>query len=184
MPRAGRRPVWPLWTVGLLAFLLAAASGRGRASQSAPLTSGAVAVADTGQPGHVRIGMVVAAAASCVLLAVAVFAMLQVSQMRENSDVAQALTGGDPMKAADLATRFGCAGCHTIPGVPGAHGQVAAPLVDLRKRVYLAGVVRNTAENLVQWIVDPPSLSPRTAMPVTGISRHEATDVAAYLYAH
>jgi mono/diheme cytochrome c family protein len=132
----------------------------------------------------VRIGLVVAAAASCVLLAVGVVALLQVNQMREERDVAQALTGGNPAKAAELATRFGCAGCHTIPGVSGAHGQVAAPLLDLRKRVYLAGVVRNTAENLVQWIVDPPSLSPRTAMPVTGISRREAADVAAYLYAH
>jgi cytochrome c len=83
-----------------------------------------------------------------------------------------------------LATRFGCAGCHTIPGLPGARGQVAAPLEDLRNRVYLAGVVRNTADNLVQWIVDPSSLSPRTAMPVTGISRREAADLAAYLYAH
>lgn len=66
-------------------------------------------------------------------------------------------------------------------------GQVAAPLTSLRKRVYLAGVVRNTAENLVQWIVDPSSLSPlspRTAMPVTGISRQEAADLGAYLYAN
>jgi cytochrome c2 len=137
-----------------------------------------------GGAGRVRIGIVVAAAALCVLLAVAVVTVLQVNRMHEDREVAVALTGGDPTKAADLATRFGCVGCHIIPGLPGAHGQVAAPLADMRKRVYLAGVVRNTADNLVQWIVDPPSLSPRTAMPVTGISRREAADVAAYLYTH
>jgi cytochrome c2 len=184
MPRAGRSSVWWLWAVGLLAFLLTAASSKARAPTNISLASGSDEVADPGEAPHVRIDIVVAAAALCVLLAVAVVALLQVNQMREDRDVAQALTGGDPTKAAALATRFGCAGCHTIPGLPGAHGQVAAPLEDLRKRTYLAGVVRNTTDNLVQWIVDPPSLSPRTAMPVTGISRREAADLAAYLYAH
>jgi cytochrome c2 len=167
-----------------LGFLLTAASSKARAPNNVALACGSGEVADPGEAPRVRIGIVVAAAALCVLLAVAVVAVLQVDQVREDRDVAQALTGGDPTKATALATRFGCAGCHTIPGLPGAHGQVAAPLEDLRKRVYLAGVVRNTADNLVQWIVDPPSLSPRTAMPVTGISRREAADLAAYLYAH
>jgi cytochrome c2 len=179
MSRVRRSRVWWLWAVGLLAFLLAAPSGKVRSPQNVPPNT-----VDAGEARRVRIGIVVAAGAVCLLLAVGVVAMLQVNQMREDRDVAQALTGGDPTKAGDLASRFGCAGCHTIPGLPGAHGQVAAPLVDLRKRVYLAGVVRNTADNLVQWIVDPPSLSPRTAMPVTGISRHEAADLAAYLYTH
>jgi cytochrome c2 len=174
--------VWWLSAVGLLAFLLTAS--KARALNDVFLACGSGEVADPGEAPRVRIGIVVAAAALCVLLAVAVVAVLQVNQKREDRDVAQALTGGDPTKAAALATRFGCAGCHTIPGLPGARGQVAAPLEDLRNRVYLAGVVRNTADNLVQWIVDPPSLSPHTAMPVTGISRREAADLAAYLYAH
>jgi cytochrome c1 len=33
-----------------------------------------------------------------------------------------------------------------------------------------------------QWIVDPHSVSPKTAMPVTGISIDDARDVAAFLY--
>jgi cytochrome c1 len=36
----------------------------------------------------------------------------------------------------------------------------------------------------VSWIVDPRALSPRTAMPVTGIGEAEAREVAAYLYNH
>jgi len=104
-------------------------------------------------------------------------------QQREDFAVARALTGGDPARAAELATRYGCAGCHTIPGLPGAEGKVAGPLSDLRARVYIGGVLPNTAENLVDWIVDPRRFSPRTAMPRTGISEREARDIAAYLYA-
>jgi cytochrome c1 len=79
--------------------------------------------------------------------------------------------------------RYGCAGCHVIPGVYGSDGQVGGPLSDIRKRVYVGGVVTNSPGNLVRWIVDPQQFSPRTAMPATGISEQEARDVAAYLYA-
>ena len=102
----------------------------------------------------------------------------------EREEVARALTGGDPSRAPALMTRYGCGGCHAIPGVPGADGRVAAPLTGMRERVYVGGVVRNTPQNMMSWIVDPRVLSPRTAMPVTGITATEARDVAAYLYAH
>lgn len=102
----------------------------------------------------------------------------------ENEEVARALTGGDPAAAPDALTRYGCAGCHTIPGIAGADGQVAPPLSGLRQRVFIGGVLRNTPENLIAWIVDPQAHSPHSAMPNTGISEKEARDVAAYLYAH
>jgi len=102
---------------------------------------------------------------------------------RQRDDVARAITGGDSSRAPELIRRYGCGGCHTIPGIPGGDGQVGGPLSDLRKRVYVAGVTGNSADNLVAWIVDPPRFSPRTAMPATGISEREARDVAAYLYA-
>ena len=79
--------------------------------------------------------------------------------------------------------RYGCAGCHTIPGIPGGDGQVGGSLAGLSHRVYIAGVVTNSPDNLVGWIVAPQAFSPRTAMPATGISEAEARDVAAYLYA-
>jgi len=103
-------------------------------------------------------------------------------QTQEREEVAKALTGGEPRRAPELITRYGCGGCHTIPGVPGADGKMAGPLTDMRARVYVGGVVRNTADDLIAWIVDPRSLSPRTAMPATGITEQEARDVAAYLY--
>lgn len=104
-------------------------------------------------------------------------------QRWEREDVAKALTGGDPDRAPVLFTRYGCGGCHTIPGVPGADGRVAGPLTGMRERVYVGGVTRNTPANLVGWIVDPRAVSPRSAMPATGITEAEARDVAAYLYA-
>jgi cytochrome c len=96
--------------------------------------------------------------------------------------VAIAMAGGDPARAPDIIRRYGCAGCHTIPGISGGDGKVGGPLADIRSRIYVGGVVTNTADNLVAWIVSPQTFSPRSAMPVTGISENEARDVATYLY--
>ncbi|HEX3952838.1 MAG TPA: c-type cytochrome [Stellaceae bacterium] len=107
-----------------------------------------------------------------------------VSLQRDKLAVAIALTGGDPDRAPLLITKFGCGGCHQVPGVPGADGKVAPPLSGLLDRVYIGGTARNTPENLVAWIVKPQDFSPHSAMPETGISAAEARDVAAFLYAH
>jgi cytochrome c2 len=104
------------------------------------------------------------------------------NQAREKRRWASELTGGNPELAEAHMLRYGCAGCHVIPGVRGPEGLVGPPLADVGRRVYIAGVVTNTPDNMVRWIVDPPSIDPRTAMPVTGISVAEARDVAAYLY--
>ena len=92
-----------------------------------------------------------------------------------------ALTGGDPDRAPTLITRYGCAGCHEIPGVPGASGRVGPSLRQVAGRVYIGGVLANRPDNLVRWIVNARAVSPKTAMPVTGISEADARHVAAYL---
>jgi cytochrome c2 len=92
-----------------------------------------------------------------------------------------ALTGGDPDRGPDLMTRYGCAGCHDIPGVRGAGGRVGPPLRQLAGRLYIGGVLTNRPDHLMRWIVNPRAVSPKTAMPVTGISEAEARHVAAYL---
>ena len=117
------------------------------------------------------------------LLVAAPPAWVALRKAGEARAVAGALTGGDPARAPALLRRYGCAGCHTIPGIPGARGQVGGSLAGLRRRVYIAGVVPNDADHLVRWIVAPTALDPQTAMPVTGISEAEARDVAAWLYA-
>jgi cytochrome c1 len=124
----------------------------------------------------------VAAAVAAGLSAFVVTNTIRDSQTRTAAAVA--VTGGDPARAPALFRRYGCSGCHTIPGIPWADGQTGAPLVGLSKRVYIAGVLQNRSDNLVAWIVSPQSFSPQTAMPNTGISEQEAKDLAAYLYAH
>lgn len=112
-------------------------------------------------------------------------AMISTNIVRDNhtkAATAIALTGGDPAEAPAIFRRYGCAGCHTIPGIPGADGKVGAALTGLSERVYIAGVLENRSDNLVAWIVSPQTFSPQTAMPKTGISEKEARDLAAYLY--
>jgi len=121
--------------------------------------------------------------AASVLGASAVAGGFAQSYRQQTENIARAMTAGDPARAPALIRRYGCAGCHTISGVPGGDGQVGGSLDDLRQRVYIAGVVTNAPDNLIQWIVAPQIFSPRTAMPATGISEAEARDVAAYLYA-
>ncbi|TFZ07149.1 c-type cytochrome [Ramlibacter henchirensis] len=94
------------------------------------------------------------------------------------------VAGGEPDRGRAAIERYGCAACHTIPGLPSYGANVGPPLLHLAERGYLAGVLPNTPEHLVQWLRDPPSIAPRTAMPNLGVSQAEAADIAAYLYAH
>ncbi|WP_082583248.1 c-type cytochrome [Mesorhizobium sp. Root695] len=121
-----------------------------------------------------------------VFIVVASAAFVTTSVVRHNhtrAAIARVMTGGDPGRAPAIFRRYGCAGCHTISGIPGADGQTGAPLTELSKRVYIAGVLENRPDNLVAWIVSPQRFSPQTAMPQSGISEQEARDLAAYLYA-
>jgi cytochrome c len=112
--------------------------------------------------------------------AIALGAALIAGQSSEG--IARAMTGGDPSRAPGIIRRYGCAGCHTIGGIPGGDGQVGGPLKDIKHRVYIGGVAPNSPDNLIKWIVAPQTFSPRTAMPASGITEAEARDVAAYLY--
>ena len=126
-------------------------------------------------------------AAGTLLLFIAlgsgVFATLTRQDLKQQA-VAEALTGGDPALAPPIFRRYGCGGCHTIPGIAGADGKVGGSLAGLSQRVYIGGVVNNSAENLTDWIVSPQRFSPKSAMPATGVSEQEARHLAAYLYVH
>lgn len=91
-------------------------------------------------------------------------------------------TGGDPSRGAALIEDYGCGHCHTIPGIRAADGVVGPPLFFFSRRVYIAGEVPNTPQNLVRWVRNPPSIEPGTAMPALGLDEQQARDVAAYLY--
>ncbi len=90
--------------------------------------------------------------------------------------------GGDAQRGAQVIQQFGCGACHTIPGVTGANGLVAPPLLWWSRRTFIAGELPNTPENLVRWIRSPESVEPKTAMPALGLTDQQARDAAAYLY--
>src|SRR5438045_9648748 len=117
-----------------------------------------------------------------VLIASGTAVAMTWSSQRQSEAVARAMTGGEPSRAPDIIRRYGCAGCHTIPGIPGGDGQVGGPLTDLKHRVYVGGVVPNSPDNLVRWIVSPQAFSPRSAMPATGVSEADARPVDSFLH--
>jgi cytochrome c1 len=81
-----------------------------------------------------------------------------------------------------VITAIGCGACHVIPGIPNAVGLVGPPLAQLGQRAVIGGELANTPENLERWIMDAPSINPRTDMPDLGLNRRDAGDIAAYLY--
>jgi len=115
-------------------------------------------------------------AALALLLAAAGCSRLDEGQVR-------ALThGGDAEHGRRLMAEYGCGGCHTVPGVPGARGKVAPPLAGMAQRMYIGGVLENNPDNLISWIKDPPAVDSSTAMPKIGLTERQARDIAAYLY--
>jgi putative membrane protein len=92
------------------------------------------------------------------------------------------LTGGDPGRGLIAMRQYGCPSCHTIPGVPGAYGLVGPPLGGIASRMYIAGMLPNTPENMILWIQAPQGVNPHTAMPNMGIPELEARDIVGYLY--
>jgi len=95
---------------------------------------------------------------------------------------AAAMCGGDPDRGKGSARTYGCSSCHTIPGVPGANVLVGPPLNQIASRVYIGGVLKNTPNNMITWLKDPPGVDPLTAMPNLKLSDEDARDIASYLY--
>ncbi len=91
--------------------------------------------------------------------------------------------GGDWHRGGKLIRQAGCGACHIVPGIDGANGLVGPPLNQIGARVYIAGVLRNTPDNMIHWLRDPQSVVPNNAMPNMGLSEQQARDIAAYLYA-
>lgn len=88
---------------------------------------------------------------------------------------------GDPQRGRLRIAEHGCISCHTVPGVRGPASSVGPPLRRVAARAYLGGVLPNTPGNMVRWLLDPPAVDPRTAMPNVGLSEADAADIAAYL---
>ncbi len=90
--------------------------------------------------------------------------------------------GGNAKRGPALIVAYGCAACHTVPGVRGANANVGPPLTRIGDRTYIAGMLRNSPANLVRWIRQPQAVIPGNAMPDMGVTEVDARDIAAYLY--
>lgn len=97
-------------------------------------------------------------------------------------DRSRQVPGGDPDRGPELIRSYGCHSCHTIPGVAGAEALVGPPLTRWQDRVYIAGRVANSPDNLVRWIMSPRDIDERTAMPDMGVTEADARSIAAYLF--
>ena len=91
-------------------------------------------------------------------------------------------TGGDPERGAALIGRVGCGTCHIVPGIAGATGLVGPPLDHMGSRVYIAGMLRNTPDNMIAWLRNPQAIVPGNAMPNMDLDGEQARDIAGYLY--
>lgn len=96
---------------------------------------------------------------------------------------AMALThGGSAARGKELIRSYGCGSCHTIPRVTGAEASVGPSLQAIATRAYIAGVLPNQPENMIRWIMNPPGVDEKTAMPNLHVTATDARDIAAYLY--
>ena len=119
------------------------------------------------------------------LAGILVTAAVLTEHLKEEQDRrtrAETITGGNVERGRRLFGAYGCAGCHSLTGVPGARGLVGPPLDGLGSRVMLGGRLENKPENLMRWIGEPQSVSPGTAMPDLGVTPQDRRDIAAFLY--
>jgi cytochrome c len=100
----------------------------------------------------------------------------------EQDKLQSQMIGGDPGRGKVALYNYGCGSCHTIPGVTGANGLVGPPLAGVGKRWYLAGVIPNTPDNMVAWIMNPQRIDPKTVMPALNVPEATARDMVTYLY--
>jgi len=90
--------------------------------------------------------------------------------------------GGNARTGREVMLKYGCYACHTIDGVPGAHGLVGPPLDGIGNREFIAGELPNTPANLMRWIQHPRQVEPHTVMPEMGVTEQDSRDIVAYLY--
>jgi mono/diheme cytochrome c family protein len=76
--------------------------------------------------------------------------------------------------------QYNCSSCHSIPGVTAAGNHVGPPLGGITERAFIAGILKNTDENLVRWIRFPRKIDPKSAMPSLGVTEVHARQMVAY----
>jgi len=130
---------------------------------------------------RVRLGATDAASRLLPLL-VLVIAMTATACSDKVEKEAAAMTGGSVSRGRTAIGKYGCAACHTIPGIDNAVATVGPPLTQIARRQYLGGHLLNTPVNMMKWLQHPQQVDPKNAMPEMGVTDQDARDIAAYLY--
>ncbi|MGH8728920.1 MAG: c-type cytochrome [Burkholderiales bacterium] len=91
------------------------------------------------------------------------------------------IESGKPERGKAAIQQYACATCHKIPGIVGANAPVGPTLEGIAARQFIAGVLPNTHENMVRWLMAPLEVDPRSAMPDLRVTARDANDIAAYL---
>jgi cytochrome c len=117
-----------------------------------------------------------------IALSLCVIATLGAGCRPSSTTEASMITGGDIERGRSAIGTYGCAACHTIPGIRGANATVGPPLDRIAVRSYLAGRLTNSPANMIRWIQRPQEVDPKNAMPNMGVTDQDARDIAAYLY--
>lgn len=84
-------------------------------------------------------------------------------------------------RAQIIFRQYACDNCHIIGDMVGPRTHVGPSLEHWRERKYIAGILPNTHDNLVRWIVAPQSISPHTMMPDLDVIEPHAEHIARYL---
>lgn len=108
--------------------------------------------------------------------------LLGCSNGKLRQHMTEVTTGGNVFRGARMIQYYGCGSCHIIPGISGAAGLAGPPLSGIASRMYIAGVLQNTPENMMRWIENPKAVDEKTVMPNLGVTRRDAADIAGYLY--
>jgi cytochrome c oxidase subunit II len=88
---------------------------------------------------------------------------------------------GVPAEGQTVFMHSACINCHTIAGTV-ATGRFGPDLTHLASRDTIAsGPIKNTPENLRQWIADPSSMKPGVLMPSMHLNDHDLDVITAYL---
>ena len=92
-----------------------------------------------------------------------------------------ALLVPDASRGRKAIQQYACVTCHVIPGIVGSNAPVGPPLEGIATRAFVAGVLPNSPDAMIRWLVSPQTISPGSAMPDLGVTVQDAADIAAYL---
>ena len=121
-----------------------------------------------------------------IAVALLICAALAACDLSENASAEKKVTvpGGDPARGRAIISRgqYGCTACHAIPGIEFPRGIAGPPLAGMANRAFIAGELPNRPDILVDFLMNPPRLVPKTGMPDVRLSLDQARDIAAFLY--